>query len=131
MEPVPHIAVVDDHQEIRDLIGEYLSRHAYRVSLAENAAALRRLLARSTPDLIILDVMMPGMDGLAVCRDLRGSTDVPIIFLTAMVEDTERIIGLEMGADDYLPKPFRFEELDLRVARTLRRTMPPPLPPCC
>jgi two-component system, OmpR family, response regulator len=127
MEPAPHIAVVDDHQEIRDLIGEYLSRHAFRVSLAENAAALRRLLARSTPDLIILDVMMPGEDGLTVCRDLRGTTNVPIIFLTAMAEDTERIIGLEMGADDYLTKPFNPRELLARIKAVLRRvnSLPP------
>lgn len=106
MEPVPHIALVDDHRDIRDLVGKYLSQHGYRVSVAESGTALRRLLERSAPDLVVLDIMMPGEDGLSVCRYLRSTTNLPIIFLTAMAEETERIIGLEIGADDYLTKPF-------------------------
>ncbi|MDZ5454217.1 response regulator [Labrys sp. ZIDIC5] len=127
MESVPHIAVVDDHRDIRDLVGKYLTQHGYRVSVAENAAALRRLLERNAPDLIILDVMMPGEDGLSVCRHLRSTTLVPIIFLTAMVDDTDRIIGLEMGADDYLTKPFNPRELLARIKAVLRRvnSLPP------
>jgi two-component system OmpR family response regulator len=127
MESVPHIAVVDDHRDIRDLVGKYLAQHGYRVSVAENAAALRRLLERNAPDLIILDVMMPGEDGLSVCRHLRSTTEVPIIFLTAMVDDTDRIIGLEMGADDYLTKPFNPRELLARIKAVLRRvnSLPP------
>lgn len=127
MDSVPHIAVVDDHRDIRDLVGKYLSQHGYRISVAESAAALRRLLERGAPDLIILDVMMPGEDGLAVCRQLRTSTDVPIIFLTAMSEETDRIIGLELGADDYLTKPFNPRELLARIKAVLRRvnSLPP------
>jgi two-component system OmpR family response regulator len=127
MEPVPHIAVVDDHRDIRDLVGKYLAQHGFRISVAESAAALRRLLERGAPDLIILDVMMPGEDGLSVCRQLRGTTDVPIIFLTAMTEETDRIIGLELGADDYLVKPFNPRELLARIKAVLRRvnSLPP------
>jgi two-component system OmpR family response regulator len=127
MESVPHIAVVDDHRDIRDLVGKYLSQHGFRISVAESAVALRRLLERGAPDLIILDVMMPGEDGLSVCRQLRSTTDVPIIFLTAMTEDTDRIIGLELGADDYLTKPFNPRELLARIKAVLRRvnSLPP------
>jgi two-component system OmpR family response regulator len=127
MESAPHIAVVDDHRDIRDLVGKYLSQHGFRISVAESAAALRRLLERGAPDLIILDVMMPGEDGLSVCRQLRSTTDVPIIFLTAMTEDTDRIIGLELGADDYLTKPFNPRELLARIKAVLRRvnSLPP------
>jgi two-component system OmpR family response regulator len=121
MEPTPHIAVVDDHQEIRELVSRYLGEHGYRVSAVESAAACRRLLERSAPDLIVLDVMMPGEDGLALCRDLRATTRLPIIFLTAVAEDTDRIIGLEMGADDSLTKPFNPRELLARVKAVLRR----------
>ncbi len=127
MEATPHIAVVDDHQEIRELVSRYLGEHGYRVSSADSAAAFRRLLERSAPDLVVLDVMMPGEDGLALCRDLRATTRLPIIFLTAVAEDTDRIIGLEMGADDYLTKPFNPRELLARVKAVLRRaqSLPP------
>ncbi|MPZ31796.1 MAG: response regulator [Rhodospirillales bacterium] len=127
MEPAPHIALVDDHRDIRDLVSKYLSRHGYRVSVAENGAALRRLLERSAPDLVVLDIMMPGEDGLSVCRHLRSTTNLPIIFLTAMAEETERIIGLEIGADDYLTKPFNPRELLARIKAVLRRvnSLPP------
>jgi two-component system OmpR family response regulator len=127
MEPAPHIALVDDHRDIRDLVSKYLSQHGYRVSVAENGAALRRLLERSAPDLVVLDIMMPGEDGLSVCRHLRGTTNLPIIFLTAMAEETERIIGLEIGADDYLTKPFNPRELLARIKAVLRRvnSLPP------
>jgi two-component system, OmpR family, response regulator len=127
MEPAPHIALVDDHRDIRDLVSKYLSQHGYRVSVAENGAALRRLLERSAPDLIVLDIMMPGEDGISVCRHLRSTTNLPIIFLTAMAEETERIIGLEIGADDYLTKPFNPRELLARIKAVLRRvnSLPP------
>ena len=127
MNASPHIAVVDDHRDIRDLIGKYLGQNGYRVSLAESAAGLRRLLERSAFDLIVLDVMMPGEDGLSLCRYLRGATDLPIIMLTAMTDDTDRIIGLEMGADDYLTKPFNPRELLARIKAVLRRvhSLPP------
>ncbi|WP_407353969.1 response regulator [Luteimonas sp. R10] len=127
METAPHIAIVDDHRDIRNLVGKYLDRHGYRISTVESAAALRRLLERSAPDLVILDVMMPGEDGLSLCRHLRGSTDIPVIFLTAMAEDLDRIIGLELGADDYLTKPFNPRELLARIKAVLRRvnSLPP------
>jgi two-component system OmpR family response regulator len=127
MDPTPHIALVDDHRDIRDLVSKYLSQHGYRVSVAENGVALRRLLERSAPDLVVLDIMMPGEDGLSVCRHLRSTTNLPIIFLTAMAEETERIIGLEIGADDYLTKPFNPRELLARIKAVLRRvnSLPP------
>jgi len=127
MEAAQHIAVVDDHRDIRDLVGKYLTQQGYRVSVADSAAALKRLLDRSLPDLIVLDVMMPGEDGLAACRHVRGTVDVPIIFLTAMAEEVDRIVGLEIGADDYLTKPFNPRELLARIKAVLRRvnSLPP------
>jgi two-component system OmpR family response regulator len=122
MSSEPHIIVVDDHSDIRDLVGAYLSKHGFKVSVAESGAALRKLLDRMTADLVILDVMMPGEDGLAVCRQLRSNSDLPVIFLTAMADDTDRIIGLELGADDYLVKPFNPRELLARVRAVLRRS---------
>lgn len=121
MQKAAHIAVVDDHSDIRDLVGQYLEQQGYKVSLADSGLALRRILERGAVDLIVLDVMMPGEDGLSVCRHLRATTDTPIIFLTAMSEDTDRIIGLELGADDYLVKPFNPRELLARIRAVLRR----------
>ncbi|GLK82439.1 response regulator [Ancylobacter defluvii] len=127
MEATPHIAVVDDNRDIRDLVGKYLQKHDYRVSLAENAAALRRLVERNAIDLVVLDIMMPGEDGLSLCRFLRESTQLPVIMLTAMAEETDRIVGLELGADDYLTKPFNPRELLARIKAVLRRvqSLPP------
>jgi two-component system OmpR family response regulator len=121
MDATPHIAVVDDHKDIRELVGRYLVDHGYRVSAVESAAAFRRVLERSAPDLVVLDIMMPGEDGLKLCQHLRATTQLPIIFLTAVAEDTDRIIGLEMGADDYLTKPFNPRELLARIKAVLRR----------
>lgn len=123
----PHIAVVDDHRDIRDLVSKYLAQHGYRVSQAESAAAFRRLMEKNGFDLVVLDVMMPGEDGLSLCRELRSTTDLPVIMLTAMAEDTDRIVGLEIGADDYLTKPFNPRELLARVKAVLRRVQA--LPP--
>lgn len=127
MESTPHIAIVDDHADIRELVARYLGQHGYRVSTAESAASLRRLLQRSALDLIVLDIMMPSEDGLSVCRDLRSTTNLPIILLTAVAEDTDRIVGLEMGADDYITKPFNPRELLARIKAVLRRanSLPP------
>jgi two-component system, OmpR family, response regulator len=122
-----HIAVIDDHKDIRELLVRYLGEHGYRVSAAESAAAFRRQLETSAPDLIVLDIMMPGDDGLTLCREIRAKSQIPIIFLTAMTEDTDRIIGLEMGADDYLTKPFNPRELLARIKAVIRRTQS--LPP--
>jgi two-component system OmpR family response regulator len=127
MQPAPHIAVVDDHYEIRDLVGKYLTKQGYRVSVAASGVELRRIMERGAPDLVILDIMMPGEDGLAVCRQLRASTQVPVIFLTAMADDTDRIIGLELGADDYVTKPFNPRELLARIRAVMRRVVS--LPP--
>lgn len=122
-----HIAVVDDNHEIRELLVRYLGEHGYKVSAAENADAFRRQAETGMPDLIVLDIMMPGDDGIVLCREVRAEYSVPIIFLTAMADDTDRIIGLEMGGDDYLTKPFNPRELLARIKAVMRRTqsMPP------
>lgn len=122
-----HIYIVDDHKDIRDLTGRYLNEHGFKVSTAEDGRALRALIKSGLPDLVVLDIMMPGEDGLSLCRFLRETTDVPIIMLTAMADETDRIIGLEMGADDYLVKPFNPRELLARVKSVLRRShsLPP------
>ena len=129
MDRIPHIAIVDDHREIRDLVGAYLQKQGYRVSLADGGTALRRILEAGSPDLVVLDIMMPGEDGLTLCRAIRArpGPDVPIIFLTARGEETDRVIGLELGADDYLVKPFSSRELLARIKAVLRRAhaLPP------
>ena len=127
MERTPHILVVDDHRDIRDLIARFLTKHALRASVAETAAAARKALLAADIDLIVLDIMMPGEDGLSLCRSIRETTQIPVILLTARGEEVDRIIGLEMGADDYLAKPFSPRELIARVAAVLRRTQA--LPP--
>ncbi len=127
MNTQPHLLVVDDHYDIRDSLSVYLSKYGYRVNTASNAAAARKVLATWAIDLVVLDIMMPGEDGLALCRFLRETTGVPIILLTAMTEDTDRVVGLEMGADDYVTKPFNPRELLARIKAVLRRThaLPP------
>jgi two-component system OmpR family response regulator len=121
MDGSPHLLVVDDDREIRDLLARFLSKHGYRVATARDGREMRRSLADWRIDLIILDLMLPGEDGLALCRQLRANSGIPIIMLTAMGEETDRIVGLEMGADDYLPKPFNPRELLARVKAVLRR----------
>jgi len=123
-----HILVVDDHKDIRETLARYLGEHGYRASTAESAAAARRFLETGAVDLVVLDIMMPGEDGLSLCRHLRETTKLPVILLTAMAEETDRIIGLEMGADDYLTKPFNPRELLARIKAVLRRvvSLPPP-----
>lgn len=123
MDKQPHILVIDDHAEIRTLVQRYLTDHGYRVSAAPNGAGMRRALADGVIDLIILDLMLPDEDGLTLCRNLRAGpdADLPVIMLTAMGEETDRIVGLEMGADDYLAKPFNPRELLARIKAVLRR----------
>jgi two-component system, OmpR family, response regulator len=116
-----HILIVDDDAETRDLLQKYLQKQGYRVTTAAEGRALRALLATARPDLIVLDLMLPGADGLELCRDLRNRSNVPIIMLTARGEETDRIVGLEMGADDYLAKPFNPRELLARIKSVLRR----------
>jgi two-component system phosphate regulon response regulator OmpR len=116
------ILVVDDDARIRDLLRRYLTQEGFEVILAEDGKALNRLMLRETADLIVLDLMMPGEDGLSICRRLRAANDrTPIIMLTAKGEDVDRIVGLEVGADDYLGKPFNPRELLARVHAVLRR----------
>lgn len=118
------ILVVDDHREIREALAKYLSHHDFRVATADGAAAARRVLETSRIDLVVLDVMMPREDGLSLCRQLRAKGDLPIIMLTAMAEETDRVVGLELGADDYIAKPFSPRELLARVRAVLRRAQP-------
>jgi two-component system OmpR family response regulator len=121
MDAIPHILVVDDQRDIRAPLGRYLERQGLRVSLAASAAEARDLLKRNAVDLVILDIMMPGEDGLSLCRHLRESANMPVILLTAMAEDADRIVGLEVGADDYVVKPFNPRELLARIKAVLRR----------
>ncbi len=123
------IVVVDDDARIRDLLRRYLTQEGFEVSVAEDGKALGRLLLRESVDLIVLDLMMPGEDGLSICRRLRAAHDrTPIIMLTAKSEDVDRIVGLEVGADDYLGKPFNPRELLARVHAVLRRRPHPEAP---
>jgi len=116
------ILVVDDDPRLRDLLRRYLGEQGFNVYVAENAPSMNKLWVRERFDLLVLDLMLPGEDGLSICRRLRGSNDrTPIIMLTAKGEDVDRIVGLEMGADDYLPKPFHLRELLARVRSVLRR----------
>jgi len=122
MQSAPHILVVDDHREIRDLVSRALTKEGFRVSVAADGRAMRKVLSDSRIDLILLDLMLPGEDGLALCRTLRAESNLPIIMLTAKGEEVDRVIGLEMGADDYLPKPFGSRELTARIKAVLRRS---------
>lgn len=121
MDKAPHILVVDDEDDIREPLAKYLSKNGMRVSSANGGSALRDMLKSTAPDLIVLDVMMPGEDGLSLCRYLRETSSIPVILLTAMAEDTDRIVGLEVGADDYVTKPFNPRELLARIKAVLRR----------
>lgn len=121
METAPHILVVDDHEEIRTLLSRYLAKNGLRVSSSADAVEARRNLASAAIDLVVLDIMMPGEDGLSLCRHLRETTDIPVILLTALGEETDRIVGLEVGADDYIAKPFNPRELLARIRAVLRR----------
>jgi two-component system, OmpR family, response regulator len=116
-----HILVVDDHREIRDLVSRVLVKDGFRVSTAADGKAMRKALADGRIDLVLLDLMLPGEDGLSLCRSLRAESDIPIIMLTAKGDEVDRVIGLEMGADDYLPKPFGSRELIARIRAVLRR----------
>ena len=129
MEPSPHVLVVDDSADIREPLAKYLGKKGLRVSTANGGQEMRRLLKTSAVDLVVLDIMMPGEDGLALCRMLRETSDTPVILLTAMAEDTDRVVGLEIGADDYLPKPFNPRELLARIRAVLRRSQAMPKPP--
>jgi two-component system OmpR family response regulator len=122
MNATPHILLVDDDREIRDLLSRFLDRHGIRVTSARDGREARRAWPAGHYSLVILDIMLPGEGGLDLARWLRSFSDVPILMLTAMGDETDRIIGLELGADDYLPKPFNPRELLARIRAVLRRT---------
>ncbi len=117
-----HILVVDDDLEIRTLLRDYLQKNGYRVTAVGDGKAMSAAFEQAVPDLVVLDLMLPGDDGLTLCRDLRARSAVPVIMLTARGEETDRIVGLEMGADDYLAKPFSPRELLARIKSVMRRT---------
>ena len=119
---MPHILVVDDDREIRDLLARFLERNRFRVTAVRDAREARRAWPSGHFQMVILDLMLPGEGGLELSRWMRAQSDVPIVMLTAMGEETDRIIGLELGADDYVPKPFNPRELLARMRAVLRRT---------
>jgi two-component system OmpR family response regulator len=119
-----HILIVDDDRSLRALVGEFLIGHGYRVSEADGGQQMRVVLDRDKVDLIVLDVMMPGEDGLSIARSLSGRRDIGIVMVSALGSETDRIIGLEVGADDYLPKPLSPRELLARIRAVLRRQQP-------
>ena len=124
MQDSPHILVVDDHRDIRDALARYLEKNGMRVTTAADARAMDAAMKTGNFDLLVLDVMMPGEDGLSVCRRLRADGALPILLLTALGEEMDRVVGLEMGAADYLAKPFSPRELLARVKAVLRRSQP-------
>ena len=129
MEHTDHILIVDDDLEIRELLASYLEKQGMRASTAANGREMRALMEQHQFDVVILDLMLPGEDGLTLCRDLRAGKwrALPILMLTARDEETDRVVGLEMGADDYLTKPFAVRELFARIRSVLRRArMLPP-----
>jgi two-component system OmpR family response regulator len=121
MSDANHIAILDDDPEIRSLLEQNLRSSGFEVSTASSGRDLKTILEHQTIDLVVLDLMLPGEDGLTICRELRTDSNIPIIMLTAMTHEADRIIGLEMGADDYLTKPFSPRELVARIKATLRR----------
>ena len=131
LERSDHILVVDDDAEIRTLLTRYLEKNGRRATAVGDGKAMWRAMAAGAFDLVVLDLMLPGDDGLTLCRQLRAKSDIPILMLTARGDETDRIVGLEMGADDYLPKPFSPRELLARIKVILRRTrsLPPNLQP--
>jgi two-component system OmpR family response regulator len=116
-----HLLIVDDDKEICSLLSQFMTQHGYRISVAHEGRTMMQALESARIDLVVLDVMLPGESGLSLCRRVRSSATVPIVMLTAVGGETDRIVGLEMGADDYLPKPFNPRELLARVRAVLRR----------
>lgn len=116
-----HIFVVDDERNIRDLIKKYLEREGYKVTTFPSGSNLVSDIKKIEPDLIVLDIMMPDINGLEICKEIRRNSDIPIVFVSAKDEELDRILGLELGADDYLSKPFSPRELVIRIKTILRR----------
>jgi len=131
MDRPDHILIVDDDAEIRTLLTQYLEKNGLRATAVGDGRAMWQALERASVDLVVLDLMLPGDDGLTLCRTLRTKSEIPVVMLTARGDETDRIVGLEMGADDYLPKPFSARELLARIKVILRRTraLPPNLKP--
>lgn len=121
MQKEPTILIVDDDHDIRNLLGDFLKAHGFAILLAKDGVEMESHLSKNAVDLLVLDIMLPGKDGLTLCRELRAASQMPIIMLTAASEEIDRIVGLEMGADDYLSKPFNPRELLARVKAILRR----------
>jgi len=122
MNPQHHILIVDDDADLRNLLTRYLKEQGIMATAVEGGPAMDRFLKSSSPvDLVVLDLMLPGEDGLSIARRLKGSSDIPVVILSARGDDIDRIVGLEMGADDYLPKPFNPRELLARIRAVLRR----------
>lgn len=128
MKKILNIIVVDDDSEIRALVAQFLEPYGFKVCGAGGGEEMRRLLAKGDTDLVILDLMLPGEDGLTLCREIRARSAVPVIFLTAAGSEADRVVGLEMGADDYLAKPFSTRELLARIRAVLRRSGAAPGP---
>ncbi|MFY7959293.1 MAG: response regulator [Elsteraceae bacterium] len=124
-----HILLVEDDRDIRSLLGRYLTDQGFRVTLVQDGRGMTQALSASRIDLVILDLMLPGEDGLSLCRRLRSTSSIPVVMVTAKTEEVDRIIGLEIGADDYLAKPFNPRELLARVRAVLRRSQGGPMPP--
>jgi two-component system OmpR family response regulator len=125
----PHVLIVDDDREIRGLLAQYLEKHDFRTTAVADGKEMRRVLDRTHTDLLVLDLMLPGEDGLTLCRELRSRSQLPIIMLTARGEEVDRIVGLELGADDYVAKPFNPRELLGRIKAVLRRAAHAPRDP--
>ncbi len=122
MQGVPKILIVEDNRELRGLIFRALKKDGYRVAEAEDGRSMQRQLDESRVDLVVLDIMLPGQDGLTLCRNLRAKSSIPVIFVSAKDDDLDKVLGLKMGADDYLTKPFTMAELSARIEAVLRRT---------
>jgi DNA-binding response OmpR family regulator len=123
-----HIIIVDDEAPAREMVGEYLKMHGFGVTLCDGGKTLREAIETSVPDLVVLDLNMPEEDGLSIIRDLKGRTNVPVIMLTATASPIDRVVGLELGADDYIAKPCELRELMARIRSVLRRSAPPKAP---
>src|ERR1700753_1339552 len=119
-----HIIIVDDEAPAREMVGDYLKMHGFTVTLCDGGKSLRTVIENSVPDLVVLDLNMPEEDGLSIIRDLKGRTNVPVIMLTATASPIDRVVGLELGADDYVAKPCELRELMARIRSVLRRSAP-------
>src|SRR6266700_2877102 len=124
MSQSPHIIIVDDEAPAREMVGEYLKMHGFTVTLCDGGKSLRGAIEISVPDLVVLDLNMPEEDGLSIIRDLKSRTNVPVIMLTATASPIDRVVGLELGADDYIAKPCELRELMARIRSVLRRSTP-------